>query len=95
MSDFSWSDVIGPMVTVASVVVTVWISNRSMANQHKSEADRLTKELGEKVAVLGEKITGFSDRVSTFERHIQKQIDDIKIRMMELEKEVRREKSQR
>lgn len=90
MDDWSW---IGPVATIASVIVAIWISNRNIAHEQKVQSEKLTAELSTKVAVLSEKITAFSDRVSTFEKHIQNQINDLKIRLGEIEREMKREKS--
>ena len=95
MSEMFWLGIAGLVVSTGSIIATVLVSTRNMAAQHKRESDKLSTEMHERVAVLETKIMGFAERVSTFERHIQKQIDDLKIRMMELEKEVRREKSVR
>lgn len=87
--------VLGPFISTASVITTIILSNRTMASQHKSEADRLDSKMAERVTVLETKMNSWMDRISTFERHIQKQIDDLKLRLSEIEKEMRREKSVR
>lgn len=95
MNRAEWISLLGPIVAGVSVIVTVWISNKNLAAQHKREADKLDKAMGERMAILETKVTSFSERVSTFERHIQTQINDLKLRLTEIEREMKREKSVR
>lgn len=93
MSRVEWISLLGPLMAGVSVIVAIWISNRNLAAQHKSESDRLDKAMGERMAILETKVTAWSERVSTFERHIQTQINDLKLRLTEIEREMKREKS--
>lgn len=90
-----WLGVVGLLVSTSSIIVTIVMTNRNMANQHRTEAEKLATRMVERVAVLEAKVNGFMDRVSHLERIVQNQIDDLKIRLFEIEKEMKREKSQR
>lgn len=95
MGEMFWLGVIGLLVSTSSIIVTIVMTNRNMANQHRTEAEKLATRMVERVAVLEAKVNGFMDRVSHLERIVQNQIDDLKIRLFEIEKEMKREKSQR
>lgn len=95
MGEMFWLGVVGLLVSTSSIIVTIVMTNRNMANQHRTEAEKLATRMVERVAVLEAKVNGFMDRVSHLERIVQNQIDDLKIRLFEIEKEMKREKSQR
>lgn len=95
MGEMFWLGVVGLLVSTSSIIVTIVMTNRNMANQHKAEAEKLAVKMVERVAVLEAKVGGFMDRVSHLERIVQHQIDDLKIRLLEIEKEMKREKTQR
>lgn len=85
----NWELVIGFGFSTASIVTAVILSNRSIAHQNKVEAEKLAKELSERVAVLDNKIENFAALVKRVESSLQRQIDEIKDQI----KELRREKS--
>ena len=95
MGEMFWLGVVGLLVSTSSIIVTIVMTNRNMANQHRTEAEKLATRMVERVAVLEAKVNGFMDRVSHLERIVQNQIDDLKLRLFEIEKEMKREKSQR
>lgn len=95
MGEMFWLGVVGLLVSTSSIIVTIVMTNRNMANQHRTEAEKLATRMVERVAVLEAKVNGFMDRVSHLERIVQNQIDDLKIRLFEIEKEMKREKTQR
>lgn len=87
----NWELIIGFGVSTASIVTAVIVSNRDIAHQNKVEAEKLAKELSERVAVLDNKIENFAALVKRVESTLQRQIDEIKDQI----KELRHEKSVR
>lgn len=77
-----WPTILSIFVATVGIVTTIVLSNRSHANQQIAQ-----------IAKLEQQMVGFIDRISTMERHIQKQIDELKARLGEFEREMRREKS--
>lgn len=95
MSESAWIGVFGLVVSTASIIVTIILANRAMVTAQRAESEKLATRMVERVAVLEAKVNGFMDRVSHLERIVQNQIDDLKIRLFEIEKEMKREKTQR
>lgn len=95
MSEAAWIGVFGLVVSTASIIVTIILANRAMVTAQRAESEKLATRMVERVAVLEAKVNGFMDRVSHLERIVQNQIDDLKIRLFEIEKEMKREKTQR
>lgn len=82
---------IGHWLTLASVLI---VGLGIVLSQRKSSED-LSRVFAERIATLEALVATFRDHMNNFEKRMERRMDDFHDRLLEIEKEQRREKSQR
>jgi len=82
---------IGEWLTLASVLI---VGIGVILNQRKS-SDDLSRVFAERIATLEALVSTFQAHMNNFEKRMERRMDDFHDRLLEIEKEQRRDKSQR
>lgn len=82
---------IGDWLTLVSVII---VGIGVILSQRKS-SDDLSRVFAERIATLEALVATFQGHMNNFEKRMERRMDDFHDRLLEIEKEQRREKSQR
>lgn len=82
---------IGDWLTLVSVII---VGIGVILNQRKA-SDDLSRVFAERIATLEALVATFQGHMNNFEKRMERRMDDFHDRLLEIEKEQRREKSQR
>lgn len=93
MTVANWLTICAIVVAAIGNALIVWVANKQTRARQQEQSENLQRSITERILVIETEMKSFMERISTFERHIQRQIDELKDRLGDFEKEMRREKS--